>query len=155
MTRYETIEAPGAQPASPGFVPRDDEEELPRLLLRPCFPVDGEILLIAGFDAFDRLLCLERAESDRAGRCIVPPPVWRAALDAKPAQIVMAHNHPSGLARPSDADLATTRESAALPGAARYHPVGPYDLYRRWTFQLLACRIALGAAIMATMPIGA
>lgn len=112
MTRYETIEAPGAQPASPGFVPRDDEEELPRLLLRPCFPVDGEILLIAGFDAFDRLLCLERAESDRAGRCIVPPPVWRAALDAKPAQIVMAHNHPSGIARPSDADLAATRESA-------------------------------------------
>ena len=112
MTRYETIEAPGAQPASPGFVPRDDEEELPRLLLRPCFPVDGEILLIAGFDAFDRLLCLERAESDRAGRCIVPPPVWRAALETKPAQIVMAHNHPSGIARPSDADLATTRESA-------------------------------------------
>jgi len=112
MTRYETIEAPGAQPASPGFVPRDDEEELPRLLLRPCFPVDSEILLIAGFDAFDRLLCLERAESDRAGRCIVPPPVWRAALDAKPAQIVMAHNHPSGIARPSDADLAATRESA-------------------------------------------
>ena len=111
MTRYETIEAPGAQPASPGFVPRDDEEELPRLLLRPCFPVDSEILLIAGFDAFDRLLCLERAESDRAGRCIVPPPVWRAALDAKPAQIVMAHNHPSGIARPSDADLAATRES--------------------------------------------
>ncbi|MGQ2929786.1 MAG: JAB domain-containing protein [Sphingopyxis sp.] len=85
---------------------------MPRLLLRPCFPVDGEILLIAGFDAFDRLLCLERAESDRAGRCIVPPPVWRAALDAKPAQIVMAHNHPSGIARPSDADLAATRESA-------------------------------------------
>jgi len=112
MTRYETIEAPGAQPASPGFVPRDDEEELPRLLLRPCFPVDSEILLIAGFDAFDRLLCLERAESDRAGRCIVPPQVWRAALDAKPAQIVMAHNHPSGIARPSDADLAATRESA-------------------------------------------
>ncbi|QNO26625.1 DNA repair protein RadC [Sphingopyxis sp. OPL5] len=111
MTRYETIEAPGAQPASPGFVPRDDEEELPRLLLRPCFPVDGEILLIAGFDAFDRLLCLERAESDRAGRCIVPPPVWRAALETKPAQIVMAHNHPSGIARPSDADLAATRES--------------------------------------------
>ena len=112
MTRYETIEAPGAQPASPGFVPRDDEEELPRLLLRPCFPVDGEILLIAGFDAFDRLLCLERAEGDRSGRCPVPPPIWRAVLETKPAQIVMAHNHPSGIARPSDADLATTRESA-------------------------------------------
>ena len=121
MTRYDPIEAPGTAPASPGFVPRDEEEELARLLLRPCFPAEAEILLIAGFDAFDRLLCLERAEGDRYGRCIAPPSIWRAALDAKPVQIVMAHNHPSGIARPSDADLATTREAArflALLGVA-------------------------------------
>ncbi|MBL8651173.1 MAG: DNA repair protein RadC [Sphingopyxis sp.] len=112
MTRYQPIEAPGAAPASPGFVPRDEEEEFARLLLRPCFPTDSEILLIAGFDPFDRLLCLECAEGDRTGRCVIPPHIWRAALATGPAQIVMAHNHPSGIARPSDADLTTTRESA-------------------------------------------
>ncbi|WP_260583084.1 JAB domain-containing protein [Sphingopyxis sp. PET50] len=108
MTRYDPIEAP----AAPGFVPRDEEEELARLLLRPCFSADAETLLIAGFDPFDRLLCLERAEGHRNGRCVIPPRSWRAALDAKPAQIVLAHNHPSGIARPSDADLTVTRESA-------------------------------------------
>lgn len=112
MTRYESIEAPGRAPTPPGFVPRDDEEELERLLLRPSFPADSEMLLIAGFDAFDRLLCLERAAGDRSGRCAVPPPCWRTALDAGPVQIILAHNHPSGIARPSDADLAMTREAA-------------------------------------------
>jgi DNA repair protein RadC len=112
MTRYDPIEAPGAEPAAPGFMPRAEEDDLARLLLRPCFPSDAEVLLIAGFDAFDRLLCLEHADGDRSGRCVIAPPVWRAALAAKPAQIVMAHNHPSGIARPSDADLAITRESA-------------------------------------------
>lgn len=121
MTRYDPIKAAATAPASPGFVPREEEEELARLLLRPCFPAEAEILLIAGFDAFDRLLCLERAEGDSHGRCVIAPPIWRAILDAKPAQIVLAHNHPSGIARPSDADLATTREAArflALLGVA-------------------------------------
>jgi DNA repair protein RadC len=112
MTRYAPIETPGAPPAPPGFVPRGDEEELARLLLRPLFPAEDEMLLVAGFDSFDRLLCIEHAENDRSGRCVVPPHIWRAALGARPAQILLAHNHPSGIARPSDADIATTRDCA-------------------------------------------
>lgn len=112
MTRYDPIETPGATPAPPGFVPRGDEEELARLLLRPLFAAEDEMLLVAGFDAFDRLLCIEHAEGDRSGRCVVPPHIWRAALGARPAQILLAHNHPSGIARPSDADIATTRDCA-------------------------------------------
>ena len=111
MTRHQAIEAPKQPPPHPGFIPRDDEEELARLLLRPCFPSDEEILLIAGFDGFDRLLCLERADGDSGTRCAIRPEHWRAAIDAKPAQIVLAHNHPSGTVRPSDVDIATTREA--------------------------------------------
>lgn len=112
MTRYDPIETPGATPAPPGFVARFEEEELARLLLRPLFPAEDEMLLIAGFDAFDRLLGIEYAEGDRSGRCVIPPHCWRAALGARPAQILLAHNHPSGIARPSDADIAMTRECA-------------------------------------------
>lgn len=112
MTRYDPIETPERLPVPPGFAPRVEEDDLARLLLRPCFPVDSEALIIAGFDAFDRLRCLEWAEGDRIGRCIVPPRCWSAAIAVQPTHIVMAHNHPSGIARPSEADIATTREAA-------------------------------------------
>ncbi|HMO75049.1 MAG TPA: JAB domain-containing protein [Sphingopyxis sp.] len=112
MTRHQPIEAPESQPAAPGFVPRGEEEDVARLLLRPRFPADAETLLLAGFDAFDRLLCLEQAKGGRDERCRVPPRCWRALLDVRPVQVLMAHNHPSGIARPSDADRAATREAA-------------------------------------------
>ncbi len=121
MTRYEPVtapapEAPDATPTSPGFVPRGDEKDVARQLLRPCFPADEEMLLIAGFDTFARLLCLERSAGGGSSRCIVRPHCWRAVLEARPAQVLMAHNHPSGIARPSDADLAATGEAARLLG---------------------------------------
>lgn len=114
MTRYESLTVPDVESAAPGFVPRGDEDDVARQLLRPCFPMDGEILLIAGFDAFARLLCLERSAGDHGSRCTVRPQCWRAVLEARPAQLLMAHNHPSGIARPSDADLAATRDAVRL-----------------------------------------
>ena len=119
MTCHSPIETPGASSAPNAFVPREQEDEIARWLLRPCFASDAEILLIAGFDAFDRLLHLERIDGDGSGRCSISPQSWRSTIHAKPAQVIMAHNHISGIARPSDVDLATTREAArglALPG---------------------------------------
>lgn len=114
MPRHQPIEAPETQPLAPGFVPRGDEDDVARLLLRPCFPTDTEALILAGFDTLDRLLCLEQAQGGHDGRCRVPPRCWRALFDVRPSQVLMAHNHPSGIARPSDADRAATRDAAHL-----------------------------------------
>ena len=119
MIRRHSIETPGGPPVPNGFVAREEEDEIARWLLRPAFPSDAEIVLIAGFDAFDRLLHLEQIDENGSGRCAISPQSWRTTIQAKPAQVIMAHNHISGIPRPSDADLATTREAArglALPG---------------------------------------
>jgi DNA repair protein RadC len=95
-----------------GFVPRLSEDIVARQLLRPLFDDERETLLLAGFDAFERLVRLERAEGDATGRCVILPRCWRALLDGGIAAVVMAHNHPSGTPWPSDADIATTHEAA-------------------------------------------
>lgn len=95
-----------------GFVPRKAEDAVARQLLRPCFPDDREALLLLAFDGFARLVTTERAEGDQAGRCSIPPRCWRGLLDRRVASVLMAHNHPSGIAWPSDADIGCTRETA-------------------------------------------
>jgi DNA repair protein RadC len=95
-----------------GFVPGAAEDDITRHLLRPHFAADRESLLLAGFDAFDRLVRLERAGGDDARRCNIPSRCWRALLDHGVVTVLMAHNHPSNIALPSDADIATTRETA-------------------------------------------
>lgn len=44
------------------------------------------------------------------GASIYPREVVRAALDANASAAILAHNHPSGIAEPSVADQAVTRE---------------------------------------------
>lgn len=95
-----------------GFVPCLSEDPVARQLLRPLFDDERETLLLAGFDAFQRLVRLERADGDDAGRCIIPPRCWRALLGCGVAEVVMAHNHPSGSAWPSEADIRTTHDAA-------------------------------------------
>ncbi len=116
MTIVMTLLAPidPAADASPraGFVPCEAEDDVARLLLRPHFAADRETLLLAGFDPFDRLVRLERVGGEDAGRCIIPPRCWRALIGGGVATVIMAHNHPSNIAQPSDADIATTRETA-------------------------------------------
>ena len=94
-----------------GFVSREAEAALARQLLRPLFPSDHEIMLLAGFDAYERLVGFECAEGDATGRCVITPQCWSRLLGRHVATIIMAHNHPSGIAKPSEADLACTREA--------------------------------------------
>ncbi|WP_293967373.1 JAB domain-containing protein [Sphingopyxis sp.] len=68
-------------------------------------------MFLAGFEAFNRLVRLERVGGDSKGRCIIPPRCWRALIGGSVATVMMAHNHPSNIAQPSDADIATTRET--------------------------------------------
>lgn len=98
--------------ADAGFVPCESEDAVAHQLLRPLFADERETVLLAGFDAFERLVRLERIDSDANGRCNIQPLGWRAMLATGIATVVMAHNHPSGDARPSGQDRRTTQEAA-------------------------------------------
>jgi DNA repair protein RadC len=112
MTLFDPVgKKPKPSPPA-GFVPSRSEDEVARHLLRPLFDDRRETLLLAGFDAFDRLVRFERVEGDATGRCVIPPRSWRALLGGGIMAVVMAHNHPSGVAAPSEADIAATRNAA-------------------------------------------
>ncbi|WP_432770674.1 MAG: DNA repair protein RadC [Sphingopyxis sp.] len=111
MSLLEPIAAPPDPAARAGFVACKSEDDIARLLLRPHFPPDREILLLAGFDAYARLVRMERAEGDASGRCVIPPGCWIRLLGRGIARVVMAHNHPSGAPWPSDADRRCTEEA--------------------------------------------
>lgn len=111
-----TLLAPTDQPPGPsdiaGFVAADAEDDIARDLLRPHFLADRETLLLAGFDAFGRLVRVERTGGDNASRCIIPPRCWRSLIGSGVVAVTMAHNHPSDDPRPSAADTRTTQETA-------------------------------------------
>lgn len=111
MILFEPVGKMPEEYGAAGFVPRKGEDEIARHLLRPCFPDEGEALLLAGFDVYDRLVVLERADGDGIGRCSIPPRCWRGLLGRGVASVLMAHNHPSGTASPSEADVGCTRET--------------------------------------------
>src|SRR3546814_6052396 len=103
MTLFEPVGKKPEPSAPAGFVPSRSEDDVARHLLRPLFDDRRETLLLAGFDAFDRLLGLECAEGDASGRCVITPQSWRALLRGRVRAVVMEHNHPSGIASPSEA----------------------------------------------------
>lgn len=114
MTLFEPIGTLPPSAEAAGFVPRDGEDAVARHLLRPLLFADREVVLLAGFDTFSRLVGLECAEGDASGRCIIAPQRWNRLLAQRVATVLMAHNHPSGIARPSDADIRCTREVHAF-----------------------------------------
>lgn len=111
MTVFEPIDTLPSLAASAGFVPREAEDSIAQHLLRPLLFDDHEIMLLAGFDAYARLVGLECAEGDSAGRSIITPQCWNRLLGRRVTTVIMAHNHPSGIARASDADISCTRDA--------------------------------------------
>lgn len=112
MTLYEPVGKASDPSALAGFVPRRSEDEIARDLLRPHFSSDRETLLLVGFDGYERLMRIERIEGDATSRCIILPHNWRGLVGGGIATILMAHNHPSGVAQPSEADRRYTQEAA-------------------------------------------
>jgi len=112
MTLFEPVGKTPEPFAPVGFVPSRSEDEVARHLLRPLFEDGRETLLLAGFDAFERLVRLECVDGDATGRCVIPTRSWRTLLDGGIATVIMAHNHPSGIALPSDTDIGTTHNAA-------------------------------------------
>ena len=111
MILREPIDRLSRTAAAAGFISRDAEDAIARHLLRPMLFADREIVLIAGFDAYGRLAGLESAAGDATGRCVITPSCWNRLLGRTIATVLMAHNHPSGIARPSEADLRCTQEA--------------------------------------------
>jgi DNA repair protein RadC len=112
MTLFEPLGKAPDPSALAGFVPCQLEDDVARLLLRPMFDDERETLLLAAFDAFERLVRLERVDGDSSGRCVIPPRAWRTLVDGGITTVVMAHNHPSDTPWPSDADIGTTHDAA-------------------------------------------
>ena len=87
-------------------------------LLGPLFAdSEGETLALLYLDADGHALAVE--ERSVAADAIELPmrEIFRAALNHGAAGLVIAHNHPSGDARPSRADVAATRRLAETAAA--------------------------------------
>ncbi|SEH18325.1 DNA repair protein RadC [Sphingopyxis sp. YR583] len=112
MALFEPVGEVPSPSAAAGFVPCQLEDDFAQLLLRPLFDNERETLLLAAFDPFERLVRLKHVEGDMTGRCVITPHCWRALLDSSIAAVLMAHNHPSDMPWPSDADIAATHDAA-------------------------------------------
>ena len=77
-----------------------------------------EVFAVLFLDAQHRLICLEEMfRGTLAQTSVYPREVVRRALDLHAAAVVLAHNHPSGVAEPSKADehlTITLRTALAL-----------------------------------------
>ena len=89
--------------------------EAARRFFASCFKTEGrsrEQLLVAHVDSAARCIHVEQYDGESAS---VGMPVRQIVADAAKlgsAGVVLAHNHPSGDAKPSDADFRATRKLA-------------------------------------------
>lgn len=102
------------RPYRNGFVSREMEPPLAHMLLRPLFEPDQERIILLAFDHNDRLLRYQDAAGTIEGECEIPHYCWHGLLGTDVAGVVMAHNHPSGTAWPSDADRQITTRAATM-----------------------------------------
>ena len=69
-----------------------------------------EVFVIILLDAQHRVLSMEELfRGTLTQTCVYPREVVKAALKANAAAVIFAHNHPSGVAQPSQADELLTR----------------------------------------------
>ena len=101
--------------ADPAFVSCSDESLLVTALVRPHCSGRHETLLLLSFDGADRLMAARESREASRVRANMTPAMVRAAVATPPGgSILIAHNHPSGDARPSREDIALTRQIAML-----------------------------------------
>lgn len=82
--------------------------------LQPFFTAKrNECVYMLCLDAKCRVLCCKLVGEGGINSAAVPiRKIVEMAMDANASSVVLAHNHPSGVAVPSDADVATTRRLA-------------------------------------------
>lgn len=70
----------------------------------------NEVFCVAFLDNRHRLLIFERMFYGTVnGASVYPRPIVQRALECNAAAVVLAHNHPSGVAEPSQVDRAITK----------------------------------------------
>jgi DNA repair protein RadC len=85
-------------------------EDLTGLLRRELGGLDRENFLAIHLDARHRILAVDTVSVGTLNASLVHPrEVFRPAVGVQAAALVVAHNHPSGCARPSGEDLELTR----------------------------------------------
>jgi len=73
---------------------------------------DIEKFLVLYLDAQNHVICI-RVWEGTVNQCVVyPREVFRHALIAGASAVILIHNHPSGVTKPSDADIRLTRTIA-------------------------------------------
>lgn len=93
----------------------EDSASLRELFVPYFFGARTEMAYLASFDAKGKLLGVNKlSEGSPTGSEISLRAVTAAALSLEASLLVLAHNHPSGIAAPSDADLFTTRHIAQV-----------------------------------------
>lgn len=91
-----------------GYVERAQEASIAHDLMRPYFRSQQESFLLLAFDPSDRLVRMQEAIGTSQQHCAIPQHLWRALLGGNVSQVIMAHNHPSGIAWPSSMDRQST-----------------------------------------------
>jgi DNA repair protein RadC len=108
--RFQRVESPALL----------DGHEAARRFFASCLDTDGpnrELLLVAHVDCATRCLRVERYKGEPASVELPVRAIVADALRLGSAGVIVAHNHPSGDSRPSDADFRATRK-LALAGEA-------------------------------------
>lgn len=91
-----------------------------RLFFEKCYEdldLSVETLLVAHLDETKRCLHLSRHHGDATSAPFPIKSIMRDAIHHNSTGLLLAHNHPSGDARPSDSDMAVTRRLALISGA--------------------------------------
>lgn len=89
-------------------------EECGRYLWSRLKDLRNETVYLLCLDAKCKALCCKKVGEGSVNSAAVPVRrIVEIALGANATSVVLAHNHPSGLAVPSDADKLTTRKVAA------------------------------------------
>ncbi|MCC7269391.1 MAG: DNA repair protein RadC [Rhodocyclaceae bacterium] len=97
------LREPGACLGSPG--------QVRAFLMLHLAETEHEAFIVLLLDAQNRLIeAQEMARGTLTKAVVHPREVVRAALRANAAGVILAHNHPSGVAEPSRADEALTEE---------------------------------------------
>ncbi len=85
--------------------------------LKSLQSADNEKFITIYLDAQNHVICLQITEGTVNQAVVYPRSVIRHALLVNAAAIILAHNHPSGHVKPSDADIhltKTIRETARM-----------------------------------------
>ena len=122
-------------PGKPLVSPSATREYLTTLLALE----ERELFLMLALDSRHRIVASEILFAGTVdGASVHPREVVKCALRHNATAVILSHNHPSGVAEPSQADEIITTTSSRRAGAGR-HP-RPGSLHRRRGQQLLARR---------------